>query len=243
MKKMLHFKMKSAPFFFTANLSSEIITLDEETSKHIVQVLRMEQGEQIRLTDGMGNSGIAEVTDAHKKRCTVRLVNNEFQPPTSRQLTIAISLIKNSARFEWFLEKATELGTAEIIPLICERTSSEKFRMDRYRGICRSAMLQSMQTWMPVLHEPVRFADLIAAAGHHQRFIAHCEEDEKHQLSSAYDPMLDSHIILIGPEGDFTMREIIDARNNGFMPVSLGSTRLRSETAGIYAAVVGNSLH
>jgi 16S rRNA (uracil1498-N3)-methyltransferase len=102
-------------------------------------------------------------------------------------------------------------------------------------------MLQSQQTWLPRLHEPVEFSKLLREAHHHQRFIAHCADDDKQNLSGAYDPMLDSHIILIGPEGDFTPAEIITAKSSGFVPVTLGATRLRSETAGIFAAAIGSS--
>jgi 16S rRNA (uracil1498-N3)-methyltransferase len=229
----------SLPYFFTPDLSQMQLVLDEETSRHVVQVLRMKSGDRLLLTDGNGNTAEAEIEEAHKKRCLVRVISRDFQPRPSHQLTIAVSLIKNSSRFEWFVEKATELGVARIIPMICERTEREKFRSDRYINISRSAMLQSKQSWLPVLEEPQDFTDLVRTSNHHQRFIAHCADDEKQMLHSAYDLWLESHIILIGPEGDFTQGEIDIAKEHGFVPVSLGRTRLRTETAAIYAAVTG----
>ncbi len=236
---LLLYLYMSLPWFFAPDLNSHPLTLDEENSRHIVQVLRMKEGQRLLLTDGKGHSGEAEITNAHKKHCSVHMLNVDFQHRPSQQLTIGISLLKNSSRFEWFLEKATELGTAEIIPLICERTEKEKFRFDRYINICKSAMLQSMQTWMPILREPENFNEAVRSATQHQRFIAHCAEDDKKPLVGAFDSLLDTHIILIGPEGDFTATEIEDAKANGFIPVTLGATRLRSETAGMYAAVIG----
>jgi 16S rRNA (uracil1498-N3)-methyltransferase len=158
-----------------------------------------------------------------------------------RKVIIGISLIKNSSRFEWFLEKATEIGVYEIIPLLCERTEKEKFRIDRMKGICISAMLQSQQTWLPLLHEPVAY-DLLfrqeEIARIAQKFIAHCVDGQKHDLASSVDKSLASQIILIGPEGDFSPKEIEEALQSNFIPVSLGDTRLRTETAGIVAAAM-----
>jgi len=229
----------SLPHFFSENIEEKKQTLDEETSRHVAQVLRIKEGEHILLTDGRGTSAEAEVTHPHKKHTEVRIITRDFVERPSRQLTIAISLVKNSARFEWFVEKATELGTAEIIPMICERTEKQKFRTDRFQNILRSAMLQSMQTWLPVLHEPKKFDEVIVAASHDQRFIAHCADDDKQNLQTAFDQLFNTHIVLVGPEGDFTTEEILFAKQNGFVPVSLGSTRLRTETAGLYAAVIG----
>lgn len=228
----------SLPYFFAEYISESETALEEETSKHIVQVLRMKPGEHLRLTDGKGNAAEGEITDAHKKHCIVKIINKEFIPKPSRQLTIAISLIKNMSRFEWFIEKATELGVAEIIPMICERTEKQKFRHGRFLNICTSAMLQSMQTWRPQLHEPVNFKDVVNDSKHQQKIIAHCLDDDKRMLNKVFDASLSSHIILIGPEGDFSVNEINLAREHGFIPVSLGGTRLRTETAGIYASVV-----
>lgn len=229
------------PYFFTSAITAEELTLDEDNSRHIVQVLRMDTAEHILLTDGKGTSAEAEIILANKKHCTVHVINRVYHPRPARQLTIAISLIKNVSRFEWFLEKATELGTASIIPLICERTEKQKFRIDRFSNICKSAMLQSMQYWLPDLHEAQSFDDVIKQAAQQQKLIAHCVEDEKQELLLYAADSSFSRIILIGPEGDFTTDEIEAAKGSGFKPVSLGHTRLRTETAGMYAAVVLNS--
>jgi len=230
------------PFFYITDydLSQKEIVLDEDTSRHVIQVLRMKEGEKLNLTDGKGNLITAEISDAHKKHCTVKIqaVSHELRAP--RQITIAISLLKNTNRFEWFLEKATEIGISEIIPLICERTEKQKFRYDRMKGICISAMLQSQQCWLPVLHEPVKYMEFIKYINERtdvKKFIAHCDDQAGKQILSTFQP-LNHSTILIGPEGDFTKQEIELALQNDFIPVSLGETRLRSETAGVVAATL-----
>jgi 16S rRNA (uracil1498-N3)-methyltransferase len=215
--------------------------LNEETSKHIVQVLRMKKGERLNLSDGKGNLVEAEIIGDHKKHCEVRVLEISHPEKPLRNITIAISLLKNSNRFEWFLEKATELGISAIIPLICERTEKEKFRYDRMHQICVSAMLQSQQSWLPVLNEPVHFKELFSDPSifnASQKFIAHCIEEQKRNLADLINDTLPSQVILIGPEGDFTSEEIKLAIQNHFDAVSLGNNRLRAETAGVVAAVL-----
>lgn len=234
----------AVPFFYIDNITATggDVQLDEETSHHISQVVRMRDGEKLKLTDGRGAIADAIISTAHKKHTVVTITSFNNEPRDRCCLTIAISLIKNTNRFEWFLEKATELGVSEIIPLICDRTEKQKFRMDRMTGILRSAMLQSMQSWLPGLHEPRSFTDIVENASHQQKMIAHCAVDAKVDYSSLYNPSLSSHIVLIGPEGDFTDKEILLAKSNNFIPVSLGSTRLRTETAGIFVAAWGNGM-
>jgi 16S rRNA (uracil1498-N3)-methyltransferase len=231
----------SLPLFYIDeyDASQKEIVLEEETSRHIVQVLRMKVGEMINLTDGEGNLLTAEIVGDHKKRCTVKIIDSRFTTHGSRKITIAISLLKNPSRFEWFLEKATEIGVHEIIPLICERTEKEKFRFERMNGILISALLQSQQSWLPILHEPVQFDNLkMRQCANDTNFIAHCANDYKQQLSNIKIDTLSNYLICIGPEGDFTKQEIDLAIQNKFIPVSLGDTRLRSETAGIVAAAL-----
>ena len=230
------------PFFYISEYisSQKEIVLDEDTSRHVVQVLRMKEGEKLNLTDGKGNLITAEVIDAHKKHCAVNIIDSRLTTHDSRKVTIAISLLKNTSRFEWFLEKATEIGVSEIVPLICERTEKQKFRYDRMKGICISAMLQSQQCWLPELHEPGKYIEYIKSItdyGELTKFIAHCEEPTKKRDFSTFQP-LNNSTILIGPEGDFTKNEIELALQNNFIPVSLGEKRLRSETAGIVAAAL-----
>jgi len=228
------------PFFYISeyDASQKEIVLDEDSSRHVVQVLRMQEGEKLNLTDGKGNLITAEISDPHKKHCSVKTIDSRLTTHDSRKITIAISLLKNASRFEWFLEKATEIGVSKIIPLICERTEKQKFRYDRMKGICISAMLQSQQCWLPVLHEPEQFNHLaIEQFDNQQKFIAHCEESGHKTNLSTVNP-LNHSTILIGPEGDFTNEEIKLALKNGFIPVSLGETRLRTETAGVVAAAL-----
>jgi len=230
------------PFFYIVDYisSQNEIVLDEDTSRHITQVLRMKNGEKLNLTDGKGHLITAEIMDDHKKHCTVKVIDSRLTSHASRKIAIAISLLKNTSRFEWFLEKATEIGVSAIIPLICERTEKQKFRYDRMKGICISAMLQSQQCWLPELHEPTRYTEYIKSITDHTdltKFIAHCEEPAKNQNLSTFQPLKYS-TILIGPEGDFTKTEIELALQNNFTPVSLGETRLRTETAGIVAATL-----
>ena len=237
------------PFFYKEDITtaSNELVLDEDSSKHIVQVLRMQPGERLQLTDGKGSLLTTEITHADKKKTVVTIL--ELQTPNpkpeTRSVSIGISLLKNSSRFEWFLEKATELGVTEIIPLLCERTEKERFRFDRMKNILVSAMLQSQQCWVPVLHEPVAFDKLWQSFGtlpklesYQQKFIAHCIETEKRNLVDMINENRSSKIILIGPEGDFTVEEIQSAIDHHFIPVALGNTRLRTETAGIVAATL-----
>ena len=210
--------------------------MDEDTSKHMIGVLRMERGEALLLTDGKGTRATAMIVDDNRKRCTVEIGAFVAEAAKQPQVTIAISMVKNASRFEWFLEKATEIGVSEIIPLLCDRTEKEKFRADRMKGILISAMLQSQQTWLPVLHQQTVFADIVNQAAQEQKFIAHCLPEQKVQLASVIGQQ--SSIILIGPEGDFTPKEIQLALEQQFVPVALGHTRLRTETAGIVAAAL-----
>jgi len=228
----------SLPLFFIDHIDkSNTIILPEDTSKHCVQVLRMKEGEQLQLTDGKGNLLTAKIINADRKHCTVNVEEERFQKSPARKISIAISLLKNASRFEWFLEKATEIGASEIIPLLCERTERQHFRFDRMNNILISAMLQSQQTWLPVLHEPQLFEKIVSSSVYPQKFIAHCETDkEKNNLASVVKQ--NQLQILIGPEGDFTKEEIEKAIQKNYQPVSLGDTRLRAETAGIIAATL-----
>ena len=229
------------PFFYISayDPSQHEIILDEDTSRHIVLVLRMQKGNELNLTDGKGALMTCVITAPHKRSCIVEVKEIKNLKPKIKNISIAVSLLKNSSRFEWFLEKATEIGVSEIIPLICERTEKEKFRHDRMNAICISAMLQSQQCWLPVLHEPMEFENMeMWKCGNGINYIAHCIEGNKKPLSHSHISTSSSSLICIGPEGDFTKQEIEQALQNGFVPVSLGDTRLRTETAGLVAAVL-----
>ena len=228
------------PFFYKEDLiaSSNDVVLDEATSKHIVQVLRMQNGEQLQLTNGKGILFTAEISDNNRKKCIVKVIKTNNQQRPTNNIAIAISPVKNNTRFEWFLEKATEIGVTEIIPLICSRTEKTVFKFERMKNILVSAMLQSQQCWLPVLHEPTKFNELVKSSAQQQKFIAHCIDEAKRSLSDLNNESLSSKVILIGPEGDFTADEIELALQNNYSAVSLGETRLRTETAGIVAATL-----
>jgi 16S rRNA (uracil1498-N3)-methyltransferase len=237
--KICFLRSMALPFFYVANLDTRSIVLDEDTSKHVILVLRMKKGEELLLTNGEGKKVVAVIVDDNRKRCVVDIVSSEMDAPGNKKVSVGISIIKNASRFEWFLEKATEIGVNEIYPLICERTEKEKFRFDRMQNILVSAMLQSQQTWLPQLHEPTIFGNVLNAGGYTQKFIAHCVEGDKKSLSDYYSTEENtSTLVLIGPEGDFTSTEISQALSNDFIPVALGDTRLRAETAGIVAATL-----
>ncbi len=233
------------PFFFSPNLSQQTkkLLLDEANSKHAVQVLRMQVGEALQLANGKGVVATAKISKADKKKTEVEIQATSFKLQATNRKAVAISLVKNATRFEWFLEKATEVGITEIIPLICQRTERQLFKKERWEQILVSAMLQSQQAWMPVLHEPVALKKwlenekLIASNPYEQRFIAHCLPNKKTDFSSILQKEKDA-LILIGPEGDFTPDEIELAIEKSFLPVALGETRLRTETAGMVAAVL-----
>lgn len=229
----------SIPYFYQQDLPTYgSFLLNEETSKHCIQVLRMKTGEQLNLTNGNGSLVQASIEKQDKKHCEVKLQSSSFQPKEGRNVSIAISLLKNTSRFEWFLEKATELGVSEIIPLLCKRTEKQQFRQDRMNNIVIAAMLQSQQVWLPILHIPTDIKTIINQQEPNlQRLMAHCESSSQKQTIPTL--ALQEYIqILIGPEGDFTSEEIELALTADFLPTSLGNTRLRTETAGIVAATL-----
>ena len=165
------------PFFYEAVLPDQpsILTLSEDTSKHCVQVLRMNEGSMIALTNGKGIYYNAKIVSPNKKQTVVSLANKLFAEQTKPINSIAISFVKNASRMEWFLEKATEIGIAHIYPLITERTEKSNFKFERWESIIISAMLQSKQVWKPQLHEPSMFTDFANTNFEGTKMIAHCE--------------------------------------------------------------------
>lgn len=226
------------PYFYEPLLQTDIefYTLSENTSKHCAQVLRMQAGSPLLLTDGKGLLVQATLTAPHKSKSQVRIDHSELQPPNTRKTSIAIGLLKNGARMDWFLEKATELGISEIIPMITDHTEKSHFRLDRAIAVLAAAMIQSRQTYLPLLHEPTSFSKAIQQSNYQQKLIAHCENKTKTELSKI--SMGDSVQLFIGPEGDFSTEEINQAEQLGFVAVGLGTNRLRTETAGITGAVL-----
>ncbi|NLR79624.1 16S rRNA (uracil(1498)-N(3))-methyltransferase [Chitinophaga eiseniae] len=229
------------PVFYAPDIqpADAIYTMNEDTSKYCIQVLRHENGDRVLLADGRGHKFTAEITDDNRKKCVVKIVDRTLVPAPERALRIAISFTKNTSRIEWFLEKATEIGIQTIIPLVSQRTEKEKIKAERLQNILVSAMLQSQQFYLPDLQEPQAFDKVVKQYTDPQRLIAHCLPEQKQAMQDIMQPGKDT-LVLIGPEGDFTPDEIKLALEEGFVPVSLGNTRLRTETAGMVAVTIMN---
>jgi 16S rRNA (uracil1498-N3)-methyltransferase len=225
----------SVPYFYEPLIATGMtqFTLSETSSKHCVQVLRMDVGEQIDITNGQGGLFHATIQVAHKKNAVVTITTSTQTDRPKQKLQLGISLLKNAVRLEWLFEKATEIGVTIITPLVCERTIHERFKTERMQQIIQSAMIQSQQTWLPVLSEPMPLLQFITNGIAAQKLIAHCEPLHKTSIQSI-EPS-DDLLLLIGPEGDFALSEIEAAIAKDFMPIDLGPTRLRTETAGIFA--------
>jgi len=209
-------------------------TLDPEEGRHLLKVLRKKAGEQFYVTNGKGWLFKASLLNTDLKNATATIVSAEKKHPKMHSLHLAVAPTKNIDRFEWFLEKATEIGVNEITPIICEHSERKVLKMDRLQKVVQSAMKQSLRTYLPILHEPAPFKDFMEKDHSGILFIAHCQEEEKLELKRRVAP--DKKItILIGPEGDFSPSEIDLAYEKGFLSVSLGESRLRTETAAIYA--------
>ncbi|SNR52045.1 16S rRNA (uracil1498-N3)-methyltransferase [Lutibacter agarilyticus] len=223
--------------FFNSDIetSTELFTFDKTESRHIVRVLRKQQGDTVYITNGKGQLFTSEVQIANDKKCLVKIVNFEDQEkPWNYYVHIAIAPTKLNDRFEWFLEKATEIGIDEITPIICDHSERKVLKVDRMEKIIHSAAKQSLKYHFPKLNEPILFKEFINSTFEGQLFIAHCEETDKKSLKNELKPAQET-TILIGPEGDFSPKEIEQSLVHDFIPVSLGLSRLRTETAGVVA--------
>ncbi len=230
--------------FYTPDITdSPLYFLSEEESKHAIRVLRLQQGERVQLIDGRGGFYEAEIADPHPKKVALKLLSQQQEfGKRNHYLHIAVAPTKNIERLEWFLEKATEIGIDEISLIICQRSERKEAKAERLNKIITSAIKQSLKAYHPKLNEPVPFAKFIAQSNPHQKMIAHCEPGEKADLRKAVKPN-GSYLILIGPEGDFSPKEIEDALQNGFEPITLGDSRLRTETAALEACFEINFLN
>jgi 16S rRNA (uracil1498-N3)-methyltransferase len=228
----------SVPFFYEPLIATGMkqFTMSETSSKHCVQVLRMDVGEKVDITNGQGGLFHATIQEAHKKNTLVTIAKATQTERPKQNIQLGISLLKNAVRLEWLFEKATEMGITNITPLVCERTIHERFKTERMQQIIQSAMIQSQQTWLPVLTEPIPFQAFIEQETVAQKLIAHCEPLQKTSIKSIVASA--DLVLLIGPEGDFAPTEIEAAIAKNFTPIELGPTRLRTETAGIFALSV-----
>lgn len=245
-KKYLCAEIIDMQLFYATNISGEYATFDEVEARHCVQVLRKKVGETIHFVNGKGGWFEGVIDETGKKKLVVKITGRkELPPPSPVQLHVAIAPTKNIDRIEWFLEKATEVGVTSFNPIICERSERRRIRPERLEKILLSAMKQSLKAHLPELNEMIGFQDFIkkhATQSEGQRFIAHCQKDDLPLLKNNCEPRKDV-IILIGPEGDFSPDEIELAKANGFIEISLGKSRLRTETAGLAAVFTVNFLN
>jgi len=220
--------------FYDPNINEGEHTLSEEESRHVCKSLRLTSGDQIILINGKGDKYICEIIEAHPKKTLIKTISKESEKPLSFELSIAICPTKNIDRYEWFLEKATEIGISKIIPVFSEHSERKNIKPERLNKILVSAMKQSQRAFLPLLENSVKFNDLVNSEFEGNKFIAHCEEEQKNPLKDEVKKD-ENVLILIGPEGDFSTDEINLALSKGFKPVSLGESRLRTETAGLVA--------
>lgn len=234
--------------FYTPSVSSanENFTLSEEESKHCIRVLRLVIGDKIVLVDGKGGWYNAVITDENPKRCVVKIVEVQQKKGNGTfHLHIAIAPTKNNDRMEWFIEKATEIGIDEVSLIECKNSERNVIKTERLEKVAVAAIKQSLKAYLPKINELVAFKKFIDSTTNFkgQKFIAHCNEAvSKVHLKTLYTKGEEA-FILIGPEGDFTTEEVKLALSNGFKEISLGSSRLRTETAALYCCTVINVLN
>ncbi len=223
--------------FFTPDLTEHDtrFQFEPEESRHIVKVLRKKEGETLQTTNGKGSFFTVRIVAAHPKHCTAEVVSTQRNPGKRYRLHLAVAPTKNNARYEWFLEKATEIGVDEITPLICNRSERKSINAGRMAKVLEAAMKQSLRAYLPILNQAIPYSEFIKQDHEGLRMIAHCGDEEKTELKRRVGADLDV-LILIGPEGDFTRDEIKLAYDHGFQPVSMGEARLRTETAALMAA-------
>ncbi|MGV3686041.1 MAG: 16S rRNA (uracil(1498)-N(3))-methyltransferase [Daejeonella sp.] len=229
--------------FYTPDIDSDIYILSEEESKHCVKVLRLQKGSSIQLVDGTGGFYEAILEDPHPKRAVLKVTKVERgYGKRNHYLHIAVAPTKNIERFEWFLEKATEIGIDEITPLICERSERRELKTERLNKVITSAVKQSIKAYHPKLNEAIRLRDFLCSASGKHKYIAHCIESEKFTLKGNIE-LNSEYLVVIGPEGDFTPAEVREALDADFLPLTLGNSRLRTETAALEACFEINFLN
>ncbi|WP_196890151.1 16S rRNA (uracil(1498)-N(3))-methyltransferase [Aureivirga sp. CE67] len=223
--------------FYNETLEQNIshFEFDKQESKHIVRVLRKKEGDTLYITNGKGFLFVGKITFANDKHCTVSIEEILVKPKTwNFHLHLAVAPTKLNDRYEWFLEKAVEIGVDEITPIICDHSERKVIKKERMEKIILSAMKQSLKYTLPKLNDPIKLSQFLDTDFEGQKFIAHCEETEKVLLKNSLEENQDT-LILIGPEGDFSTKEIEKAISKNFKPVSLGNSRLRTETAAVVA--------
>jgi len=230
--------------FYTPDIAISDYVLNEEESRHCMKVLRLSIGDVVHLIDGIGGLYEAEIVSESKRNVTLNILKTtkEYQK-RNHGLHIAVAPTKNIDRLEWFLEKATEIGIDQITPIICDRSERKIVKEDRLNKVITSAVKQSLQAYHPILNEAVSFRDFINKQSADTKMIAHCIDGEPRRFISEIAEPGKQYIVLIGPEGDFTPAEIELALQNDFKPLTLGNTRLRTETAALAACFEVNYLN
>lgn len=229
--------------FYTPDIISNLYSLNEEESRHCRMVLRLREGDVIHLTDGKGTLFESRIIDIRSKRVMTEVIERQDNyGKRNFRLHMAVAPTKNTERFEWFLEKATEIGIDEITPLVCEHSERKNVRTDRLNKVITAALKQSLKAYHPRLNEPVPFKQFIQLPHTGTKFVAHLEENNPVLLQNEYKKGTDA-LILVGPEGDFSDKELEIAKIKGFHVVSLGTSRLRTETAAIVACHTVNLLN
>ena len=222
--------------YYTPDISGTIYTLNKEESRHCTKVMRMNCGDIIHLSDGRGNLYKARIIDTNSQACSVEVESvEENYESRNYRLEIALAPTKNSDRTEWFLEKATEIGLDRFIPLECEHSERKNINIDRCNRVVISALKQSIKAYIPQIDSITKFSELVKQPFDGDKFIAHCQESEDKILLRDACTRERNTLILIGPEGDFSAAEIALAHQYGFRDISLGTARLRTETAGLAA--------
>ncbi len=226
--------------FYIPEIKEETINLNSEESRHAVRVLRLKKGEMVQAVDGRGGFYTAEIINADPVSCKLKIISQQKDlEKKDFYLHIAIAPTKNIDRFEWFIEKTTEIGIDEITPLLTDHSERKNIKNDRLQKIAVAAMKQSGRAYMPVINPIISFSEFVLKCNQKSKFIAHCHAKTKQHLKNLPEDSKDICII-IGPEGDFSPDEVIKANNNGFKSVTLGTHRLRTETAGIVACTIVN---
>ena len=229
--------------FYTPDVSSKYYVLNEGESKHCIRVLRLTIDDEIYLLDGKGGFYKSKIIDNHPKKCKVEIIDKTSDfGKLNYYLHIAIAPTKSMDRLEWFVEKATEIGVSEITPIICANSERKILKIERLRKILIAAVKQSLTAFVPILNEPISYKDFMLKPSDNEKYIAHCVDNNKQLFKNIYTPNKDA-LVLIGPEGDFNDEEISLAMSNGYKEISLGTSRLRTETAGIVACNVVNILN
>ncbi len=225
--------------FYAPDFTSPRYTLSEDESKHCIRVLRLTLGSPIHITDGRGNLFCCEVSSANPKRCEV-VVREHFESHNALPylLSIGVAPTKNSDRYEWFLEKATEIGVSEIIPLLTTHSERKVVKHERELRVITAAMKQSLKAYHPQLQLLTPFAEVVKREFDGDKFIAHCQPSDNKQPLPKIINSGGNIMILIGPEGDFSPEEVALALENGFREISLGTQRLRTETAAVVATTI-----